>query len=53
MGILTIPKLLQLMPVYVLVFFRVAGLGLSAPLFASAKIPPSRNAIPKVALFTP
>jgi len=39
MGILTIPKLLQLMPVYVLVFFRVAGLGLSAPLFASAKIP--------------
>ena len=33
------PFLLQQMPVFVLVFFRVAGLGLSAPLFGSAKIP--------------
>lgn len=33
------PLLLQQIPVFVLVFFRVAGLGLSAPLFGSAKIP--------------
>jgi flagellar biosynthetic protein FliR len=33
------PFILQQMPVFVLVFFRVAGLGLSAPLFGSAKIP--------------
>ncbi len=33
------PVVLQEMPTFVLVFFRVAGLGLSAPLFGSAKIP--------------
>ena len=32
-------ELLQDIPTYVLVFFRVAGLMLSAPLFGSAKIP--------------
>jgi flagellar biosynthetic protein FliR len=33
------PLLLQNIPTFVLVFFRVAGLMLSAPLFGSAKIP--------------
>lgn len=33
------PVLLQNIPTFVLVFFRVAGLMLSAPLFGSAKIP--------------
>ncbi len=36
---MSLPELLNLIPLFVLVFFRTAGLMLSAPLFGSARVP--------------
>src|SRR3954463_6976683 len=38
-GHMSLPDALNFIPVFILVFFRTAGLMLAAPLFGSAKIP--------------